>query len=321
MARVIDGVPESRDEPCPRRPDQAFTLIELLLVLAIILVLVGLLLPALNDAREAARRLQCSNNLHQLGLALQNYASHHGVLPPGVVDAGAAVQNSPTGYHFGWVVQVLPFLDQKDLFNQFNFYTSVYDASNQTMRALRLNLLHCPDDSTQGFNITTSVALSSYAGCHHDVEAPIDFDNHGVFFLNSRVHLQDVTDGLAHTLFVGEVARAHALGWASGTRATLRNTGHRINRLNLSGPGITQVPPTTVGAAEDPSTIEEMIESVLIGVSPTFVGGFGSQHSPDGANFAFGDGSVRFLRSAMEMSAYQRLGHRSDGEPIDDEAY
>ena len=85
-----------------------FTLIELLVVIAIIAVLIALLLPAVQAAREAARRAQCCNNLMQLGIAIQNYESSHKMLPPGVVNLTGPILDQPKGYHFGWLVQVLP---------------------------------------------------------------------------------------------------------------------------------------------------------------------------------------------------------------------
>jgi prepilin-type N-terminal cleavage/methylation domain-containing protein/prepilin-type processing-associated H-X9-DG protein len=313
------GRSPSADRPLRRT---AFTLIELLIVLVIIGILVGLLLPAVNSAREAARRVQCANNLMQIGLAVQNYAAEHNVLPPGVVNDTRPIASRPRGSHFSWIVQLLPCLDQRDLFQLIDFRDGVYDPGNQTVRSVRLGVLICPDDSSNSRTSGLGAALSSYAGCHHDFEAPIDTMNHGVFFLNSRVHLDDVTDGLSHTLFVGEVFRAHPLGWMSGTRATLRNTGHPINRIDPSGLGgsvsdFSQFSPRY----QDLNLIEDQIESGILPVATNFVGGFGSQHSHDGANFAFGDGSVRFLRAAMDFTVYQRLGHRADGEPIDDEAY
>ena len=82
-----------------------------------------------------------------------------------------------------------------------------------------------PTTIPAGGNPTTGVTYTSYAGCHHEVESPIDVDNHGVLFLNSRVSLNDVSDGLSHTFFVGEMAMAHPLGWFSGTRASLAQHG------------------------------------------------------------------------------------------------
>jgi hypothetical protein len=134
-----------------------------------------------------------------------------------------------------------------------------------------------------------SPGWSSYAGCHHDVESPIAVDNHGVLFLGSGIRPADVGDGLSQTLFVGEVLMPAKAGWASGTRATLRNTGHPINR-------------------------REELASVPDG----FVGGFGSLHADDGSNFTFGDGSVRFLHTTINPDVYRRLGNRDDGEVIDD---
>src|SRR4051794_28379521 len=97
--------------PGPQRRD-GFTLIELLVVIAIISVLIALLLPAIQAAREAARRVQCVNNLMQIGIALQNYESSHELLPPGVINPSGPIQNAPTGYHASWMLQLLPFLEQ-----------------------------------------------------------------------------------------------------------------------------------------------------------------------------------------------------------------
>src|SRR4051812_39085560 len=96
-----------------------FTLIELLVVIAIISVLIALLLPAIQAAREAARRVQCVNNLMQIGIAVQNYESSHEILPPGVVDLAGPIQNVPKGYHASWMVQLLPYLEQKNVARRF----------------------------------------------------------------------------------------------------------------------------------------------------------------------------------------------------------
>ena len=198
-----------------------FTMLELLTVVAIIAVLIALLLPAVQSAREAARRTQCHNNLIQLGIALGNYVSTHEVLPPGVVNDKGPIQNVPQGYHFSWTVQILPFLEQRILFRQFDFRRGVYEGRNATVQVGRLNILSCPSD--------WSLSTTSYMGCHHDVEAPIDSDDHGVLYLNSHVAYDDITDGRAYTILVGEAQAGPSLSWASGTRATLRNTGSPIN--------------------------------------------------------------------------------------------
>src|SRR5438874_5474009 len=100
----------------PRRCRGAFTLIELLVVIAIIATLIALLLPAVQQAREAARKTQCRNNLMQIGLALHNYEMAHECLPPGSIDPNRPIRNEAKGFHVGWIVQLLPFLDQTNTF-------------------------------------------------------------------------------------------------------------------------------------------------------------------------------------------------------------
>src|SRR3954451_22821812 len=102
-----------------RRP--AFTMFEMLAVMAIVGILVALLLPAIQSAREMARRTQCANNLLQLGIAMGNYASTHRVLPPGVVNERGPILNLPKGYHHSWAVQILPFIEQRNVHRGFDF--------------------------------------------------------------------------------------------------------------------------------------------------------------------------------------------------------
>src|ERR1700693_4880192 len=108
-----------------KRLRPAFTLIELLVVIAIIAILVALLLPAVQQAREAARRTQCKNNLVQIGLALLNYEMAHECLPSGSVDPNRPIRNEAKGYHMSWMVQLLPYLDQSNTFQHFDFSVGV----------------------------------------------------------------------------------------------------------------------------------------------------------------------------------------------------
>ena len=213
----------------------AFTLVELLVVIAIIGILVGLLLPAVQAAREAARRMTCSNNIMQLGVALHNYEMAHRVLPPGTVDAKGPIVHVPVGFHHSWTVQVLPMLDEKVAYKQMDHSQSVYAKANFPVRAYLIPSLRCPSDWNSGPH-------SNYAGVHDSREVPIDVDNNGVLFLNSHVRFDDVSDGVSHTLFVGEkLVDPTELGWTSGTRATLRNLGSPINYVK--GLGNAGLPP------------------------------------------------------------------------------
>src|SRR5437763_15985646 len=111
---------------CARPRRHGFTLLEMLVVTAVIGVIISLLLPAVQQAREGARRLSCRNNLMQIGLALRNYESAHGCLPPGSVDPHRPIKSEEKGYHVGWVVQILPHLEQFSIFNAFDFSVGVY---------------------------------------------------------------------------------------------------------------------------------------------------------------------------------------------------
>jgi prepilin-type N-terminal cleavage/methylation domain-containing protein/prepilin-type processing-associated H-X9-DG protein len=285
-----------------------FTMIELLTVVGIIAVVIALLLPAVQSAREVARRAQCESNLLQFGIALGNYVSSHRVLPPGVVGPKGPILNAPRGYHMGWAVQILPFIEQQNRYRNVDFRRGVYDDANNTAFGSHLGLFMCP--SSRG-------GATSYSGCHHDVEAPINADNHGVLYLNSHVGYDDITDGPAYTILLGESTNAMMLGWASGTRDTLRNTGSPINAPDPTIPsGRTRfVIPTP---EERLAEFETLVDDGIIPIA--YVGGFGSWHG-FGANFLFCDGSARFLKQSIDPQVLRHLGHRADGELIDGDQY
>jgi prepilin-type N-terminal cleavage/methylation domain-containing protein/prepilin-type processing-associated H-X9-DG protein len=294
-------------------PTRAFTLIELLVVIAIIAMLISLLLPGVQSAREAARRVQCVNNLVQLNLAIQNYESAHEILPSGVVNPTGPIQNLPKGYHMSWIVQILPYIEQKNAYKKIDFSTGVYDPQNSTVRGHGIGTLLCASSRFTG--VTNGVAVSSYAACHNDVEAPIDVNNTGVFFLNSQVRFDDITDGTSFTIFISEHALIPVtLGWMSGTSGTLRNTGWPVNGFRM---GIGSV---GAGAVDDEELEIQKQAEDADPTATTFVGGFSSNH-PGGANFAFGDGSVRFLKNTISPRILRRLGARADGELVDSYQY
>ncbi len=295
------------------RLSSGFTLIELLVVIAIIAVLIALLLPAVQAAREAARCAQCINNLMQLGIALLSYESSHEMLPPGAVNPTGPILDQPKGYHFGWLAQILPYCELKNTYNHFNFRLGVYEPANATTRDNMVQVFLCPSDSVTKRG-AGGVAVSSYAGCHNDAEAPINTTNNGVLFLNSSIRFEDIPDGTSQTIFASEkLNEPTELGWASGTRATLRNTGLPINKTR------TTVAPAWAAFPENHAPASAAQKGVISDTDALLeVGGFSARH-PGGCNALFGDGGVRFLRSSAGI--LKLLANRADGEIISVDRY
>jgi prepilin-type N-terminal cleavage/methylation domain-containing protein len=284
----------------PLRRRRGFTLVELLVVIAIIGILVALLLPAIQAAREAARRTSCLNNVTQLGLAVHHYEFNLESLPPGVTDAKGPIRNEPQGLHVSWLVKILPYIEERNMYRKFDQSAGAYAATNAEVRATRLAIAICPSYPGEEVIKDNTIAITTYAGCYHDVEAPIDVDNHGLLFLNSHVRFDEIYDGSTNTLLLAEkLVPATDLGWVSGTRATLRNT----SRLEIAQPQF-----AVEIADEDETTSVDVAESL-------FVGGFGGHH-PGVLNAAFADGSTRAISEDIDPAVWRLLGNRADGEIV-----
>lgn len=301
----------------PENRPAGFTIVELLVVIAMIATLVTLLLPAINQAREAARRAQCKNNLMQIGLALQNYMMAFEVLPPGTVNNTGPIQSKEGGgYHMGWLTQILPQLDQPGAFETIDFTHSVYDPVNAQIRKHRVASLRCPSD--QGYSGTTA-ALTNYCGVHNDFETAIDVNQNGVLFLNSSIRYEDIRDGSGNTIFVIEttVADVSDLGWMSGTRSSLRNLvvarvgGAPNTKSNTGAAG--EVIYEIHGKAAYTSTKSLAKEILEVQKGAEFVGGPSSHHT-GGFQALMGDGSVRLISTSATAELFRSLAHRSDRE-------
>jgi len=278
------------------KTSRGFTLIELLVVIAIIAILIALLLPAVQAAREAARRSTCKNNLMQIGLAVQNYEAAFEMLPPGTVNASGPISSTEQGYHMSWISQILPHLEENNVYSHIDFGVGAYDPKNAPVRAQVIRVLICPSDFMP--SKASDAALASYASAHNDVETPIDVSNNGVFYLNSSTRFHHITDGASNTIFHGErVLLKDDLGWISGTRSTLRNAGTKIND-GIPGSNYTTATPPAQPAANE-------------------VGGFSSRHA-GGAHFVMGDGRVTFLSENVDIVTYKNLCNRADGALLEE---
>ncbi len=298
------------------RKSQGFTLIELLVVIAIIAVLTALILPAVQQAREAARRTQCKNNLKQLGLALHNYHDRHRTLPPGCVSLYDSNGND-TGPGWGWLSFLLPDMEQSAAWRQINFHTSIEAQDNAAVRTQSFPLFHCPSDDVRQFwparkydivtgrplNVICDVGSSDYVGMYGISEPGVDGE--GVFFRNSRVSFRDITDGLSHTILVGE--RSHRLGEATWT-------GSVTGALLAGDPsdGIGQMVPEHGSGM----TLGHVGERRGPGDPRSDANQFFSRHSGNGVQFLFADGHVSFLTPSIEYRSYLALATRAGQETL-----
>ena len=294
-----------------RSSRRAFTLIELLVVIAIIAILIGLLLPAVQKVREAAARMQCSNNLKQIGLACHSFHDSYDGLPPGYTSTSNASSTAPG---WGWAAYLLPYIEQDNLFKQFNFNVSV-----QTQPAIgtRVKTYLCPSDSPSpsAFAVTSATfgtvcmaAPSSYAATvGSDASEVDDPAGNGVFYRNSRTRFADITDGLSNTVFVGDRAWADTNGiWAGAPDGAVTRAGTTNPWLNATGSA-----PCLVLAHNNWINIKTDADGGL--------DDFSSKHT-GGVNLLFGDGSIRFIRSITSDGptryAFWAMGTRAGGEVI-----
>lgn len=307
-----------KDQSMPqrRRLRPGFTLIELLVVIAIIAILIALLLPAVQQAREAARRLQCKNNLRQLGLALHNYHETHQALPPtGLLVAGQ-------GSAFGWGAMVLPQLEQTGIYSQLNFnILNTASASNRDLIDRSLPMFRCPSDTSKSHreisNVTAplvpySVATASYlCVIGNDVDGTKTLDDapgNGLFRYNGPNRFSAVTDGLSQTLAIGEWRDYYAYSdpilpdrfdtWSATWCCWRMSNG--VGSFS-GGTKYTLSVTTPVNGA---TYIQPQINTSI------------SSEHVDGAHILLADGSVRFLSESTEISTMKKLATINGGEVI-----
>lgn len=296
-----------------RIPDTSkpgFTLVEVLSVIAVIAVLIGLLLPAVQKIREAASRTSCQNNLRQMAIAVSQYHQHFNSIPFSRMDKGTT-----------WMNLILPYLEQDTLARRWQSYPSYFDAPSE-IRTAAAKVFYC--SSRRGYDKESSLskegdtrdnnpegehfpgAVSDYVVCAGDPSGKHDFYEgyqgtsrkdaaNGAFLVKGAdLSFADITDGLSHTIFIGEKF-ASFQNFGKGDDTSIYN-GSTLNCFRQAGPGKPIFVPSPTGNAEPFS-------------------GFGSFHSGV-CQFSFGDGSVRMVRNKIDEANLGRLANRHDGQII-----
>lgn len=297
------------------RVRQGFTLIELLVVIAIIAILVALLLPAVQQAREAARRIQCRNNLKQFGIALHSYHEIVGAFPPGWIGTRS----------WSWGAMILPQLDQANLYEQLDWNVNPATPSPVTEEALKtpLPVFICPSAPKEPIQVDPDAgdghrkAIATYLGCASGSEA-IDLRRgiggvmqDGVFYINSSTSMTSITDGTSYTLLIGEAPfeleppNRGIDPYGSGTNRVdhfALTGGSLIEGSELSEVVGSTVPEFNLWLSEDTS-----IDINLRELS------FGSYHH-GGLHLLFGDGRAKFVSDSIDADVRIGLGTRNGNE-------
>jgi prepilin-type N-terminal cleavage/methylation domain-containing protein/prepilin-type processing-associated H-X9-DG protein len=319
--------------PAPAR-SRGFTLIELLVVIAIIAVLISLLLPAVQSAREAARRAQCINNLKQLGLGMANYESANGCYPQGSfwIWPTSICGSTPNCWRHAWShnVGLLPFIEQSPIFNAYNMNVNCFDAPNTTTFGVGISTFWCPSDPLvsqdwygSGYLSNHELfKMSSYGGSlgyfpnYPDARlgnpyGMLPFDSNyqaitaqtnGIIYYNSHVKIADITDGTSNTFSMGERAFGRLdpsiifcfMWWISGQLTDSMSTA-------FYPPNVDKIMSKSLGGSD------------IAGAQgfAAYTLSFGSFH-PGVTNFVFCDGSVRGLKDTIDTWAWDR----STGLPL-----
>jgi prepilin-type N-terminal cleavage/methylation domain-containing protein/prepilin-type processing-associated H-X9-DG protein len=334
------------------RPD-GFTLVELLVVIAIIGILISLLLPAVQAAREAARRSQCTNNLRQWALAAHNYHSTFNSLPPGRYDPAAG------GYRWSSHAALLPYVEQGNVFSKLDYSRDASDPVNLPVVTSQFSILLCPSDTNRMTDPNDAEAQAGWGKVNYRANGGNDTGwlksgsavniaasserNNGLFLTNRVVRFAEVFDGLSNTAMLSE----SLLGDADNTRISLPGDYFQVSvsdppdRLELFNACNNLVP--TASTVQFSYSGKNWVlgnyvtdrynhllppngKSCVVSGAGTInnrinykgtASTASSRHS-NGVNVALGDASVRFVNSSLDINTWWALGSRDGGETLGD---
>jgi prepilin-type N-terminal cleavage/methylation domain-containing protein len=324
MRMLAELQKQRSDIRCSRLSRRGFTLIELLVVIGILGILVGLLLPAVQKVRESAARSKCQNNLRQLALACLNYESSYGGLPP----IGSQAQN------LSWVTEILPYIEQVNLSNQYNFGYPWFDARNAGAIVQRMSILECPSNGVQprvfqasdpafagldpvgNPDVNFTAASTDYfafmgasSSCYRQFypATPSTADLSGALMLYGSRRLTWITDGTSNTAMLAEMSGRPWIYVANGQQTTSSSKelvygfgawahNNAFNVSCFSADGLTSPGPCTINCSN--------LRAVY------------SFHRPTGAHAAFADGSVHLLPQSISGATFYALVTHAGGEVV-----
>jgi prepilin-type N-terminal cleavage/methylation domain-containing protein/prepilin-type processing-associated H-X9-DG protein len=342
----------TEEEQAVRRSRRGFTLVELLVVIAIIGILVALLLPAVQAAREAARRMSCTNNLKQTALAMHNYHDTYKCFPQGAVARFGSDLPSTNLYVSGFA-SVLPFIEQESLQNLYNFNVP-WELQSPNVAQTVIKAYYCPSNPGQNpaddpgfavlpFPVGNRFAMTTYllskGADYRWCNQPASLEFRGMFDLGLKTSFRDVLDGTSNTLCIGEGATGGKMRLCQGQGCTgpiamLPSGGEALplqawlvpQPVSTTYVGAIGAHTSIFGSTWDPINKNPITATLVDDSSFNGTGGctavdadsttnFSSYH-PGGCNFALADGSVRFISETVDMAVIRGLATTARGELV-----
>jgi prepilin-type processing-associated H-X9-DG protein/prepilin-type N-terminal cleavage/methylation domain-containing protein len=304
-----------------RRPG-GFTLVELLVVIAIIGILIALLLPAVQAAREAARRMQCSTNLKQVGLAMLNYENTYKMLPIGMNIA------LPVFKAHSALTALLPYVEQEDLYSRYDFRLRIYDPSGVNLRVTCIHIpaYLCPSDDAAGRIMNGAFARSNMVVCFGSAtvgKSATDWTTDGAYQRDICKRLADFTDGTSSTAVASEVIAGRDDNYSDDHCFDARGVWSEGSSMGACAYTHLNTPNSSVGDAllidsGQRNCVPDIKMPCSDSAGNTYWGEYAAARSrhPGGANVAFADGHVSFYTDTVDWQTWRALGTISGAEPI-----